>query len=734
MKVLYIVALSLCVGTGVSAHGQRTDTTKIRIPLNRQLFHDKINDEQKRADMVDGKKDSYIRISNNEDVNIQVTDALFRKVDEIQDNIETDPRIENNNAKIKYLRYLEQTVREFTNHWKSRTFSSSLAPQLIEGYLHIVDVDIKGESMEQLVDAMPYEVGNILVNVFVDNSGYKPARKTLFLKYCSMHPDYILPNIATYADEPFADSMVAVAAVKKPLQLYTYAQATSTPTGKLIRRNDSPKVQMIVKMSASKNGMLYFPFLDDLLSGKQNMEDIGKVMDNEVLYYKLLVRTQIDYVHRIPSGDLPMGMRDLTDMLQKKAIDVFVSQINELHESPDAVRFKCLEPLNAQELYYLIVLGEEEIYTSSYVNVYKKMMDKVGGHRGDSLLVSVYFDKFKKFIKMAANYNTLSDFLKSMNDDNSKRLMAAFIRGLDKTADNSLEDAVDVADSYASINEKELRGFLLNEVQTNYESAVQGHNKRGEVIYNLLQTIFASTDTQNHVDLTQQLGIPPIYSVKYNSLTDDNGRVVQQVFFYGDKDGIESYQSFMSSFTGKADWKVTGNKEWVSITSTKGKPIWIFANKPLDNIQDLDAKAQEDLGTYLEEQNLHPSVVIHRGHSYHVKYTIQQMSPSAKIVILGSCGGYNNLSDVLRISPDAHIISSKQVGTRTVNEPIIRAINEELRGGKDIEWVHLWAGLAKVFNNDPVARDRFTDYIPPHKNLGALFIKAYKIKMGEDDL
>ncbi len=40
------------------------------------------------------------------------------------------------------------------------------------------------------------------------------------------------------------------------------------------------------------------------------------------------------------------------------------------------------------------------------------------------------------------------------------------------------------------------------------------------------------------------------------------------------------------------------------------------------------------------------------------------MPATARIVVLGSCGGYNNLSEVLKISEDAHIISSKQVGTR----------------------------------------------------------------------
>ncbi len=107
-----------------------------------------------------------------------------------------------------------------------------------------------------------------------------------------------------------------------------------------------------------------------------------------------------------------------------------------------------------------------------------------------------------------------------------------------------------------------------------------------------------------------------------------------------------------------------------------------------------------------------------------------QIQPSARIVVLGSCGGYNNLNDVLTISPDAHIISSKQVGTKTVNEPILQAINNTLRSGKDIDWIPMWRDLGKQFSG--AAKEKFDDYIPPYKNLGAIFIKAYRIAMGDD--
>ena len=69
--------------------------------------------------------------------------------------------------------------------------------------------------------------------------------------------------------------------------------------------------------------------------------------------------------------------------------------------------------LSAQELYYLAVLTDGLIYTSSYTKgVYPLMMKKIG-NRGDSLLLSLHFDQYRKFISQAAAYNTLGDFLNS---------------------------------------------------------------------------------------------------------------------------------------------------------------------------------------------------------------------------------------------------------------------------------------------------------------------------------
>jgi hypothetical protein len=718
-----------------SANG---DTTNI--PIGRQVFHEKIKIQQKRADKADGHLDGMIKVGTNTEINLQVTDAIMRKVNALRNDIEINEAIPSNNDKVRYLRYLEYLVRDFVDNWRQHAFTPSLAPLLVDNFEEILKANIRKESMTPIIKKTPYEVGIITSNIFEDNPGFQECATLLFKKFCSLHPDKILANIGPYVNAPFADSLVIVAFNNSPSQLYSYAQSANSPQGRLLRRIDDSRIKTVVQLSNQNRALFYFPFLDDLISGKQTIAEISKVAGNSnatydsVGYYKLLVKTEIDYYSRFVKGDTPIAMlgpNGLVDILQKKAAQHFIGPINFLHESPNSVRFRAIEPLNAQELYYMMVLGENDIYTSSYKYSFDRMIQKMGPQpHGDSLLLSVNFDRFKKFIKMAAGYNKLDEFLKTM-PENSEKLMQAFVSKLETTG--TLEDAVDVADSYGSITNPEVQQSMLKNVEWNEQRCIKENNEKGRRIYGLLKTIFLSADPKNGVDLSKEIGIPPIYTMDYNYLADDSGRIIEQVFFYGDKDGKESYASYLTSFP-RSEWSITHKKEWIEIKSIKGKPIWIFANLPLDNETDKDADAQEHLVEYLDQNGWKPSVVIHRGHSYHLPYTIQQLSENAKIIMLGSCGGYQNLKTILNYSPEAHIISTKQTGTKNVNKEIIEALDNTLREGNNIDWRQMWAGLQTTFNSRPKdVRETFDDYIPPQKNLGALFIKAYHKEGGQDE-
>jgi Ca2+-binding EF-hand superfamily protein len=706
--------------------------SRFKISTNRMLFHDLVDKQQK---LLLNANDS-LKLSDDESVNLQVADVLLRQVDEMQEKIEEDT-ITNGQEKVRLLKSLENLLIGYNRNKNRKDYPVSIAPALLKAYNECLALDKKGQSIESVIAKNEYGVGKIVVECFVyptENAGVKPSRLLLIRKYLETHPDEILPELNKNPNVPFADKFIQMAAHRDIRKLYDYAAARNT-LGNKIRNHPDSLVRMIGTIAASKSGQLYFPFLDNLMRKTITLKDIDSVKDNDLEYFRLMVRTRIEYAHRLlpPFRDSVMGMKALTDRMATKAKQYFIREINSLHTvENESIRYKRLDGLSPQELYYLVVMGEDEIYTSSYLNVYKKIFQRMAVPRSDSLLLSVNGDYFRKFIKMAAGYNTLNDFLGKMDKDNATTTMKAFVIRLESTED--LEQAVDVADSYSSIMDKNpnLAGFISQEVKWNLDRNIAGSNKRGIVIYNLLKVLFESADTTKKIDLSKQLGITSIYGQDYNSLVDDSGRVIQQVFFYGDedKDGQLSYENFMKMFRGKPEWKVETNDDWSTITSIKGQRIMIFANRPLLGPDDPDARAQAKLNNYLADYNLKPTIVIHRGHSYHLQYTLKQLAPSAKIVVLGSCGGYNNLNEVLTICDDAQIISTKQVGTKTVNEPILQAINAELLNGKNIDWITMWRGLSTRFK-DAASREKFEDYIPPYKNLGAIFIKSYRKTMGE---
>ncbi len=702
--------------------------TGCKPPINRQLYHDYVDREQRNALRADGKPDNFLYVIDDDEVNYLVSQALTVKIDAVQCSIEADTSTKHA-AKVTYVRGLENILRQFTEGYKKRSFNASNLPVVIEAYGAAIEKDKKGESIGSIIRKNNYQVSYLLMNskAFERNPAYGTARFELLLKYAQLYPDRIFSALKDNMDVPFRDSLIKVAAYRDPSSLYNWA-ASNTRLGTAIRAIDDPLIKTVSRMATSPSGQIYFPFLDNIIAGKQTLEEIDAVKNDDVKYYRLLVKTRMDYAARMRNRDTVRAIYKLTDMLEKRAKEVFVKEINALHEEPDPVRFRVLNQLTPQELYYLIVSSETEIYTSSYTRgVYPYMMQKIA-NRGDSLMMSVGFDRFKKFIKMAAGFNTLNDFLKSyQNPEQAKLLMTAFVNGLERS--NGLEDGVDVADSYTSIAEgnKDLARYILNLTRMNLERNQSEGNQRGTVMYNLLYKLFQSADTSANINLSSEFGIPPVYNVSYASLAPDSARVTMQVFFYGDEDGRTAYSGFLRDFANSAWKRVEDNRQWVAYASTRGKPILVFANKPLDEAAGEDEKAQDALIAYMQSKNIHPTVVIHRGHSYYAPYTIKKIQPEARIVFLGSCGGYHLIHSVLENAPDAHIIASKQIGKMVINQPFIKLLTDKLQGGSNIDWIPFW----NEFRRQAGTVEGFDDYIPPHKNLGAIFIKAYRNQMGE---
>jgi hypothetical protein len=128
---------------------------------------------------------------------------------------------------------------------------------------------------------------------------------------------------------------------------------------------------------------------------------------------------------------------------------------------------------------------------------------------------------------------------------------------------------------------------------------------------------------------------------------------------------------------------------------------------------------------FLNQESSEPTVLIHRGHSYHLGKTLKRLKPSVKLAVLGSCGAYNSAISIATINPDVQIIGSKKMGTKSINDPIIETINETLQNGNDLIWSDIWDSLKTRFGKDEFTMNLFNEYITPGKNVSLFVLKLF---------
>ena len=409
MKKFFLLIFSFCF-VDLVTHAQ--SSAKTEIPLVRMYFHEKIDSTQALIARYDGVPDAFFKPSDNDELNERINAALTEKVDALQDKIEASKLTESND-KIRYLRGLNECLQKFLAGYRSQTIKSPVLVEIVSVFGECMALDEKKESIEHVIEEHSWDAGDILVNsvAFSSNEGLGPARDALLLKVCNEHPEKMMSVLSKHPQMQYVDSLVVVASRKVPDELYTYA-AASDELARRIRENPDTLVHLISRVAQMSSGRLYFPFLDNLYSGKTTFEDVEAALRDDEKYYSLLVKTEIDYAERLRHHDTSFSLSAMQSKLADKAKKIYVNVINGLHESPDNIRFKKIDHLSPEELYYLAVMTEDEIYTSSYVRgVYPRVWAQMKSPRGDSLLMSVRFDHFKKWIKMAANYNTLDDFL-----------------------------------------------------------------------------------------------------------------------------------------------------------------------------------------------------------------------------------------------------------------------------------------------------------------------------------
>ena len=706
LPITLVLWAALC-GLTVSAQSNEKDAQMPPIPAMRGLSHDYIIENEKALI-------GYPSIVQN----LPLRDSIQVVVFENRKWIESNAAVRDN-EKFKWLRGFNNLLSELQAQLNLNKINPKEVVTCIRAFTNAMHLSAKGLNMIAVIENEDSKVGTIVLATgsFTDNIGYAASRDMLVLKNCQNNPAQILQILdkqgTDISSNRYADSLLIAAAFNNAEMVYNYAAAPSA-LGKKIQSIHHPLVQWIGRLAYMKTGRYYYPFLDALYTGKMSIDTITPLIpeDQSENYFKLLVHTSIQQVQRKKAGEKLVAATALLTKLKSRVMELYVNDINGLHQTEaSSVRFKKLANLSVEELYYIAVLGADELYTSSFVSgIYPLIIQKLGTKTTHDLFEMVHQDYFKKFIALAANYNTLQDFLSHMPLEASGYYMRSFVRDLDKVP--TLEDAVDVADAFSSISDTSLRNLLLTEIRKNKNSA----------LYALLDDLCTAVVEDKQRKNSSHTLLNSVGLLGFNALKNNQQKVVIRQYFYGDKDGAQIFNAFINSFN-KSGWKTNKQKYFTEVSSTNGR-VSIYANAPLDEKEELDLKAQDSLTAYLIAQEITPSIIVHRGHSYYANHTIAGIDSSAKLVLLGSCGGYQKLASVLNRAPETQVIASKQIGKGVINAALLRQIAETLEKGKDIVWRSIWKQLNEQLNG--AAKTSFQDYIPPYKNIGLMLLKTYR--------
>ena len=375
----------------------------------------------------------------------------------------------------------------------------------------------------------------------------------------------------------------------------------------------------------------------------------------------------------------------------------------------------------------MITTTAQDMYTSTYLGLYRRLTEQIKANPSDTMFRMVEYDQFRKFMAIGANYNTLLDFFKRMPVETAKEVLHHFIGEINiETLDDEelISEVMDVADAFLALSKEPELGSMvkteLNNSLARYKENSQYHGVRVFQILNQAYDAVAQND-----DASKLRSIYNYENISLTSLLNNADTVYEVVLFYGDEDGINSYKSFMNLFTDTTQWRMESNTSYTTVRSLMGQPLTIYANLPLDYESKQDLSAQDTLFFYLRDNQINPSVLVHRGHSYHLENTLKRLTPYTKLAVLGSCGGYNNIKQIVSANPDIQIIASKQVGAMAINDPMLNAINMRLIEGSNLYWEPLWKSLEENFKTNTATSQLFDEYVPPYKNVGVFVYRLY---------
>ncbi|WP_448192344.1 hypothetical protein [Azospirillum sp. sgz301742] len=401
------------------------------------------------------------------------------------------------------------------------------------------------------------------------------------------------------------------------------------------------------------------------------------------------------------------------------------AMLDGMTEDPLKDRFRIAEALPIETLFELIARTGLQLYTSSFDGIVDIIEAKLHKERRSFLSLSEQPGAAKLWADfvIAVVSGGRADTLFGPAAGNARKLAKGSVRAL-LSPDRALDPPI-VAGALADAMDakaKDVRSTLEDELAEYHRNTSDPSIKAAAGLAGGLHALRLAGKPATAAFMAERFAelypvpAPPV-------LTGDRlfqgGVNVQRMTFYNDLDGKVSFAAFVQQYRAKG-WIFQEHAGFVVVSSPerRGRRIVIVADIP-----SAGEAGRVAVREWLEREKLSPTVVIHRGHSYHEDETMPEIGPGTALVFWGSCGGQLRLRATLEQAPDALVLATQNMGAARVNQALLRTIEERILTDGTIDWNLVWAGTQAQIRDR-----RFSAYQRPDQNSTLLALRAWRMQ------
>jgi hypothetical protein len=532
-----------------------------------------------------------------------------------------------------------------------------------------------------------------------------------FIDYlAAFHPHILVNNRERLKTSPEFTTIVNKLAYYSPNTIKKYlGSADNSVSKQVFNSQESISKTLVSIFNQYKFNSKAYTLIHKIMNREITIEEAHRLGNTEVPYLKSLMSITIQ--------KNPIGIHSVEEEQNQLSLK-FIREIND-NPSQSHPNLQEIRNFTAKEIYSLMVLGKEEIFQFAFDNCYRVFTSQLTETNFINFVPRINHYKYREFCTLLANFDKFPElFYKNSTPDERSKFIEQFVH-IDFNDIKCIEQAAVICEFVNNCDDTEIQSLLQTRIHQEYKDAEFRKEQLSMAVYSLLGSNIGHRATVSQEWFAAMKAKYAKYTLSYidvNELKNKQNKIIEVCYFYNDADGVASFNSYINTFKAMPKWYLQDIGSYYYISSLEGNDYDIFANKP-----QYEQTGQQSMRDYLLINKLEPSIIVHRGHSYHSQKTIDQLIGSPKFIFMGSCGGYYKISELLVRSPDAQILSTKQVGTMGINDPMLRTIHELIRTNQNIDWPTFWTQQESKMKG---LKD-FKMYIPPHRNNGALFINAF---------